>query len=319
MRRTLSPKSASPNRVLSFDGGGIRGVLTLILLERLDEAVPGWRSRADLLAGTSTGGILALGLAHGLSPRELRNLYETRSAEIFADSWRDNFRDLGTLVGAQYSLRPLSRVLRSIFEATTLGDLSRRVLISTFDLDNRNPDPMKRSWAPKFFHNYPGRDSDREQLACRVALYTSAAPTFFPSVDGYIDGGVVANNPAMAALAQTQDRRSVRRPAPLEQIALLSLGTGRNLMRIGGDRHDWGQTQWVKPLLGLITAGNMSIADYQCRQLLGDRYHRVSPVFPEDQAFPMDGWKRIPELVEFASNLDLTATVAWLRDYWLDG
>lgn len=317
MPRTASKTFSPPDRILAFDGGGIRGVLTLVLLERLDEAVPGWRDRAGLLAGTSTGGIIALGLAAGMSPRELRELYETRAKEIFDDSWLDNVRDLGTLVGAQYSLRPLSRVLRSVFEDKRLKNLKRRVLVPAFDLDNRHRDPMRRSWAPKFFHNFPGPDSDGDRLAYRVALYTSAAPTFFPSVDGYIDGGVVANNPSMAALAQVLDTRAVPRPAPLDKISLLSLGTGRNLMRIEGDRHDWGQAQWVKPLMNIMTSGGMSMTDYQCRQLLGGRYHRLSPVFPPGLSIPMQAWRRIPELVAFAEAVDLGETAAWIRKHWI--
>ncbi|MBM4155926.1 MAG: hypothetical protein FJ221_13005, partial [Lentisphaerae bacterium] len=94
--------SAMAHRILSFDGGGIRGLLTVILLERLEREVQGWIDRADLLAGTSTGALIALGLARGMSPTEVRELYERHGREIFHDTWLDNIQDLGRLAGAGY-------------------------------------------------------------------------------------------------------------------------------------------------------------------------------------------------------------------------
>jgi patatin-like phospholipase/acyl hydrolase len=180
-------------RILSIDGGGIRGLLSLILLQRLEKGFPRWLDKTDLLAGTSTGGIVALGLAHGATVTELRRLYEERGKRIFDDSWWDDLCDLGKTRGADYKTKNLETEVRRLLGNAKLKDLDKRVLIPTFDLDNEKPE--ERSWAPKFFHNFPGEDSDGEQLAYKVALYTSAAPTYFPSVDGYIDGGVVANNP----------------------------------------------------------------------------------------------------------------------------
>ena len=80
----------SPCRILSFDGGGIRGLLSLVVLERLDAEVPGWLDSVDLLAGTSTGGTIALGLAHGVPVPTLRALYEDKGPKIFDDSWLDD-------------------------------------------------------------------------------------------------------------------------------------------------------------------------------------------------------------------------------------
>jgi hypothetical protein len=171
-------------RILSFDGGGIRGLLSLILLERLERAVPGWIDRADLLAGTSTG-------------------------------------------------------------------------------------------------------------------------------------GVVANNPSMAALALTQDHRAFGpRPPPHDRLRLFSLGTGQSLVRIEGDRLDWGYSQWTRPLIDLMLDGVAGVADYQCRQILGRGYFRLAPVFPAGTAFPMDAVRRIPELVAFAGSVDLADAVRWLRREW---
>ena len=135
-----------PYHILAIDGGGIRGLLSAILLERLEAAVPGFLSKIDLFAGTSTGGILALGLAAGVTPTQARALYEEKGPEVFAENLFDNVRDLGHAIGAQYGNSNLKRVLGEYFGDKTLGDLTRKVLISSFDLDNGpdNPAALRR-------------------------------------------------------------------------------------------------------------------------------------------------------------------------------
>ena len=314
-------QAMAPYRILSLDGGGIRGLLTAVLLEQLDRRVPGWRDSVDLIAGTSTGGIIALGLAKGLSPTDLRRLYYERGPNIFKDSFFDDLRDLGRIVGAEYGNKNLRGELEATLGRTRLQDLRHRVLISTFDLDSEAPDRMERRWKPKFFHNFPGDDSDGRDTAVNVAMYTSAAPTYFPSVDGYIDGGVVANNPAMAAVAQTQDARAdiPNRPS-LDDLVLLSIGTGQNLTRIPGRRHDWGYGQWAKPLIQLMLDGLVGVADYQCKQMLGARYRRLNFTFPPGREVATDGHEKRDYLVEIGERrmtrqLDLAA--AWLEEKWI--
>ena len=305
----------STYRIISLDGGGIRGLMTTIILQRLT-ATPGLErliDNADLLAGTSTGGLLALGLAKGLDLELLRRTYVEKGPRIFDDSWLDDVMDLGKLRGADYSITNLKRELQTLLGDTTLDQLHKRVLITTFDLDNE--DPRRRTWKPKLFHNFPGPNSDGAQLARDVALYTSAAPTYFPSVDGYIDGGVYAANPAMCALAQSLDRRYSPTPL-LDEVVLLSLGTGTNLNYIKGAVHNWGYVQWIKPLVSIMLDGTAGIADYQCHQILGDRYHRLAPVFPRGMSIPMDGVDRIPYMTDYAQSLDLSATIDWLKATW---
>jgi len=304
-------------RVLCIDGGGIRGLVTTVLLQRI-LAQPGLNSfldSIDLVAGTSTGGLLALGIASQLDIAEIRTIYVDKGPEIFDDSWLDDLVDLGKLVGADYDIKPLGRELQKLLGDTTLGQLKKRVLVTAFDLDNEDPDPSKRTWKPKLFHNFPGPNNDRDQLAYKVGMYTSAAPAYFPSVDGYIDGGVYASNPSMCALAQTQDRRYEPKPT-LEDIVLLSLGTGMSLQYIKGQVHDWGYAQWIKPLVNLMLDGTAGIADYQCRQILDARYHRLAPVFPPGITVPIDDVKKIPYMIEFAQSVPIENTIAWLNEYW---
>ncbi len=305
-------------RILSLDGGGIRGVVTAILLQRLT-AQPGlsrWLDSVDLIAGTSTGGLIALGLAHGLSLDEIRSLYEKRGKTIFDDSWLDDLLNLGAIIGSEYDNKALTAELKRLFGNTRLGGLRKHVLVTSFDLDNQSKDPTNRRWKPKLFHNFAGKSTDRAMLAYKVGLYTSAAPTYFPVVDGYVDGGVYANNPSMCALAQALDKR-YEGAGSLDDIVLLSINSGTALTYVEGQDLDWGQAQWVKPLIGLMLDGVSGIADYQCSQVLNERYHRLAPVFPPGVNYPLDAVERVPEMVAFAEQFNIKDTAQWLRQQWL--
>jgi patatin-like phospholipase/acyl hydrolase len=307
-------------RILTLDGGGIRGLVTLALLKKLEARVPSLIRDADLLAGTSTGGIIALGLAAGMSVDDLISLYRDQGKLIFAASWLDSVRNLGGLTGANYHQKNLEKILRELFPGTRLKDLRKRVLIPTFDLDNELPHAAKRTWNPKFFHNYPGNRSDDDEFVVDVALRTSAAPTYFPSRDGFIDGGVLANNPSMAALTQALDTRTEEPPPELADIALLSLGTGTNLTHLPGHTLDWGLGQWAKPLINLLMDASTGIADYQCRQILRGAYRRLAPVFPATTNIKLDDWKRVNDLLAFGhatpliDTWDDTDVVQWLTE-----
>ncbi len=295
--------------VLALDGGGIRGVLTAVLLERLNRAVP-FLEHVDLFAGTSTGGIISLALACGFSPAEVRALYKELGSTIFEDSLLDDVRDLGNLVGADYSLDNLAGSLAEKFEGKTLGDLERKVLIPTFDLDNAPVKPgQARTWKAKFFHNFPGPDSDAKERVDQVALRTSAAPTFFPIFQGYIDGGVVASNPAMCALAQALHKDTGGQE--IDQVVLLSIGTGRNPRFLESQDGDWGLAQWAPHLVDLMLEGSANLANYQCRQVLGDRFLRIDPLLPE--RIDLDGVDEIEKLIGLANQVDLTQAVLWLQ------
>ena len=305
--------------ILALDGGGIRGVLTAMLLERLEEQQPGFLKRIDLVAGTSTGGLLALALASGVEPQTIRSMYEEQGRYVFADTKWDNFKDLGTARGAQYSNTGLKKSLEKIVGDSTLGDLEKRVLISSFDLDNEatgGPDDP-RSWKPKFFHNFPHKDSDVKQLVLDVALRTSAAPVYFPTYQGYIDGGLVANNPSMCALAQALDEDTGGQK--VGDIVMLSLGTGRNPKYIDVENADWGWYQWVKQsrLLDILMEGSMGVADYQSGKLLGESYHRLDPQLPRPIA--LDGVDDVWELKRIAEEVDLSETIEWMQKHFQDG
>lgn len=302
-------------RVLALDGGGIRGLLTSRLLERLEAAQPGFLGSVDLFAGTSTGGILALALAAGLTPSEISGLYRDRGPDIFADDTLfDALGHADKLVIADYRNRALRDALVERFGERTLGDLPRNVVVTTFDLDSEVEwQPGLRSWKAKFFHNFPEESTDGLQTCVDVAMRTSAAPTFFPTWQGYVDGGVAANNPSMCGLAQALDPETGGQR--LEDVALLSVGTGASPKWIEGADHDWGLVEWAPHLVGLLLDGVAGVADFQCRRILGDRYLRLDTVLP--RPIGLDDVAAIDELEAIADDVELDPAIAWLAERFM--
>ncbi len=305
----------APYHILSLDGGGIRGTLTIRIIERLDQMVPGWLDKVDLFAGTSTGGILALLLASGRKPSYVRELYQKLGKDVFADTLWDNIKDIGSFVGAKYSLEPLHQMFVNILGDIHLGDLPKKVLIATFDLDAAVRPGKLRSWKAKFFHNFPGPDSDAWARVADVGVMTSAAPTYFPIYQGHIDGGVVATNPSMCALAQALHKGTGNQR--LRDIRLLSLGTGSVSQFIPSTDGDWGLAQWAPKLVNLMLDGNGNLSDYQCRQVLEGHYHRLNPLLYKN--IEMDDVKEIDYLLQVADQENLDATAAWLRSEFMGG
>lgn len=301
-------------RIVSMDGGGIRGVLTARVLERIDEVLPGFLTKVDLYAGTSTGGLLALGLGSGKTPAQMVRLYKDCANTVFADSLLDNLKDLGNLIGAEYSVEPLKEVLETYFSGVKLASLPHKVLVSAFDLDNEGRSPTGvRMWKMKFFHNYPSPGWDGEELVVDVAVRTSAAPSYFPVYQGYIDGGVAASSPAMCALAQALHQSTGGQA--LQDVFLLSMGTGYNPHFLPVQDADWGIVQWAPHMLNIMLEGSADMVDYQCRQVLSDQYLRVNPVLPKP--IGLGSIKYIPDLLAAADQVNLAPILPWVEEHLL--
>jgi patatin-like phospholipase/acyl hydrolase len=117
----------SKHHVLTTDGGGIRGLVSTVLLQRL-LVHPGFENlldSVDLVAGTSTGGLLALGIAQQIDLADIRNVYVNKGPKIFDDSWLDDLADLGRPRGANYNIKPLHRELKKLLGKATLGQLKK--------------------------------------------------------------------------------------------------------------------------------------------------------------------------------------------------
>ncbi len=289
-------------KILSIDGGGIRGIIPARVLERLEIHVSGIVQEFDLYAGSSTGAVLAAGFAYGFDPRFMRQMYQGFGKQVFADSIWEDLRDLKYILGADYSIDNLKALLERVIGETTLGDLEKKVLIATFDLKDESRDPPR--WKPKFFHNYPDSRGDSQERLVDVVIRSAAAPIYFPIYQGYIDGGVSAINPSMCALAQAFNEGFL-------DIRLLSLGTGNNPRWLDEQNGDWGVYQWGLNLVNVIMDGGSEVADYQCRQILKDQYFRLQPQLLKP--IGMDEWRSTNELLELADAIDLEPILAWFE------
>lgn len=318
-----------PTRILSLDGGGIRGYLTILLLEQISDEKPGFLDQVHLFAGTSVGSIVALALASGHSPSEVRYLFEREGKHIFPRRLIPGRRDFGRACKAKYDNKNLEHILQDFFQDLKLEDIDKRVLIASFDLCRPGKEGQPPTvWDAKFFHNYPGDTSDGQESVVDVILRSSAAPFYFPSYQGYVDGFVTANNPSTCALAKVLKAGGVY----LNEISMLSVGTGINPRCIDDENGDWGWAKWLfrlepaqlkyyaLPLVYMMWEGSTNLANYQCQQLLGDRYRRID--LPLPAIVDIDEVKNLPLLLtttesSYAKKM-LADTVRWLdSDYWL--
>ena len=216
-------------RILSIDGGGIRGIYPATFLAGLEERYLGGASVAqyfDLIAGTSTGGIIAIGLAAGLKATDLRNLYVERGCEIFppirsgmVGAMERYLRSTWRHFKFRYDRKALMRILRDTLGDRRLGEAQVRLCIPSFEGHYGDVYIFKTPHHPDF-------QKDTNERMTKVAAATAAAPTFFQPLQdaGYtfIDGGVWANNPTMIALIDALSCFSV----PREDVRILSLGCG---------------------------------------------------------------------------------------------
>jgi patatin-like phospholipase/acyl hydrolase len=268
-------------RILSLDGGGIRGLVSCHWLDGVERTLaqsgkPGLLESFDLIAGSSTGALVACGLAHGLSPATLAELYRDQRHLIFPDLagrlWSRTGRMFyAGLSAPRYDGVGLEKVLKKVFGKVTLGQLRARVLVTSYDTISRTPVIFKSFDA-----------AHRDLPVWEVCRASSAAPTYFPAhpmkIQGracaLIDGGVVANNPTACAIAE-----AMRKDAQVDNsrdLVVLSVGTGERTRSI--DLHsarEWGALEWAVPIIDVLFDGNTDSVDYIARQLVGDGYYRM--------------------------------------------
>ncbi len=252
--------------MLSIDGGGIRGIIPAIVPAEVERrAGRPARELFDLVAGTSTGGVIACALATGRPAEDVVRLYLDEGPEIFSRTVTRRLVTGDGVLDERYADDALEAALDAYLGTTTLGQSQVDVLITAYDLHARETVVFK-SWAPEW----------RDVRMRDAARATAAAPTYFePLLLGgrsLVDGGVFATNPAMCAYAEAA---RLRGGADAADVRVVSLGTGRLTRRIEHeDAKGWGQLGWVRPVIDVVFDGVAATVDYQLDQLLGARHHR---------------------------------------------
>jgi patatin-like phospholipase/acyl hydrolase len=278
-------------KVLSIDGGGIRGIIPAMILAEI-EGRTGKRTAEvfDLVAGTSTGGILALGLTKPgqnggpeYSAKKLIDLYETEGGKIFSIPVWHRIHSTGGLAEEKYPAKGIEEVALEYFGDVDLAQALTEVLVTAYEIEKRGP------W---FFKRRHARDQNREGdnfLMREVARATSAAPTYFEPLPlewgphgkrAFIDGGVHSNNPAMCAYVEAMKIHPEEK-----DFLVVSLGTGEPTREMPYEEvKGWGLALWAQPILNVVFDGVSDTVDYQLQELLsteeGDarRYYRFQTV-----------------------------------------
>lgn len=294
-------------RILSVDGGGIKGLFPATVLAELESRYLGGRSVAsyfDLVAGTSTGGILALGLGAGLTATSLADLYAQRGADVFpkptespVGRMRGWWRAKRSFFHYHYERTALEGLLLDALGARLLGDSVIRLCIPAFEGKHSEVFVFKTP-------HHPDYKIDRFEPMVKVALATSAAPTYFRPLEhrGYtlVDGGVWANNPVMLAVIEALVCFDLER----DQIDVLSLGCGEDPYVVSDDQMDaGGKLAWSDVILAAMRLQSLA-ATNQARLLLGPQaVRRIDPP-PVSKPILLDDFRRsIDELVPAARSV----------------
>ena len=293
--------------ILSLDGGGIRGIISCIVLkyieeelQRLDNPQAKLGDYFDLVAGSSTGGLITSII---LFPSEVRSakysiqkgleLYSNKGGNIFQVSFWEKLINPFGLFNEKISEEALEKNLQEFFGNLELKDLTKPCLITSYDIENRQAKLFNSIEATKATDNFFIKD------ICRA---TAAAPTYFSparikSIYGQyfslIDGGVFANNPALCAYAEARKLsfaeifKNHQKPncPSVNDMIIVSIGTGAEAKPYSFSRlQRAGKLAWINPIIDILLSANAETVDYQLSQMfqtLGSRnqknYYRLNP------------------------------------------
>lgn len=247
-------------QILALDGGGAKALFTAHVLARLERDLGvSITDSFDLIAGTSAGGIVALGLGAGLTPSEIVGHYEELVEAVFPSARRRLWRRPRQLTAPIYDAEALRTALTKVLGERSLGDSTKRLVIPAWDVQRGAVHIFKTP-----HHTRLTRDWRLSMVD--IAMATSAAPLYFPAarVDGHrlIDGGVWANNPSVVAIAEAVSMLDV----PLASIRVLNVGTIDQLANHPKRLDRGGLLNWAKPVAPLIlnagSRGGQGIAEH---------------------------------------------------------
>lgn len=335
-----STTAVRPFRILSLDGGGILGAFSAAFLAELEKRLDGpIASHFDLIAGTSTGGIIAAALAAGEPASKIVDFYKERGPKIFTRprpgllkrlfavvpnlALKKIGMDYHSLRNPKYETHELAAAVKEVFGDRKIGDVRlSRLLMPTVDMIPGQTVVFKTP-------HLPGMVRDRHYPIAETILATTAAPTYFhpATVAGkgaYADGGVWANNPSMVAVAEAVRiaevcrRPGVDRPFSLNDVHCLSIGTG-TYQYFANPSRGTGIAWWMSGtrIFTVMMASQSQGTHFQMRYILGDRYKRVDFGVP-DAAWTLDNASVLDELVHLGERKAVEEYVA-VKERFLTG
>lgn len=323
-------------KIISFDGGGIRGVIAAILLQKLDESY-NIISKVDAFIGTSTGGLLAIALANEVPISKIINVYMNNGPDIFSYDKNNAMHilpeNIFNLFNCKYSSEGFKKILTGFFGENKISNSKKTVVVSTVKLIGDN-----NCWSPVVISNCKGNIYGNITMV-DAALATSAAPTYFPphyikdNNLGYcVDGSIFGNNPSIIAITEILSKNTI---SNLNDITLLSIGTGSNKIGIPSEiiknPLNTGDAFWLLPhqykknkkipafsILQLMLDTTSEISTQQGYQLLKDNFKRANPALP--QVIDLDDWHHIDlilaETKKYLVSQEWQSVYFWVRDKW---
>jgi len=313
-------------RILSLDGGGLRGLTQLLILRRIEE-LTGKRiyELFDLIVGTSTGGILACGLTAAkngkpvLTIDKLIDLYYKDGWKIFPrqDSFfKKTWRSLKIISSSKWDRSGLEKQLKEYFGDIRLSETIKPIVVTSYDVENNEVIMFKSRRCGEWNYDLPLTD---------VSLSTSAAPSYFEpyklnwlGVDRVlIDGGVYINNPAMAGVAEAL-RFKYGGDIKIEDIELLSLGTGIFSEKIKEESAGWGIIKWAKNITRVMMQSTSKSTEYECEQMPFHKYLRLQFTIEEKEYMEMDDSRKttLNQLVSYVNNQVLNRRMSEIEDFF---
>jgi patatin-like phospholipase/acyl hydrolase len=267
-----------PFQILALSGGGYRGLFTSAIVAKLEQQAQRPISDCfDLIAGTSIGGVIALGLALGKSAESIKGMFLDHGEEIFTrgEPPRGRVAKLRARWAQWRQPKYDGTVLREKIEAVVgkdakLGDARTRLLIPSVNMTKGSVQMFKTAHHPNFLN-------DHKLSAVDVAMATSAAPLYFPMAkienSNFVDGGIVANAPDMCAVHEAvkflgQD---------IKDISVLSIGTTTSKFSLPSSLgRNFGQKLWLENgrLVSTILSSQQQLVDFMLKHQLADRYIR---------------------------------------------
>lgn len=305
--------------ILSIDGGGIRGIVPGLILDYIEQQTGQPIAESfDIISGTSTGGIIALGLQAKkndgalYSAKEITEIYTKHGEDIFKRNWFMKTIGQMGLTNCKYKHHALEKKLTEYFHDQRLSDIDNPTLVTSYNMTYGQP---------LFFKSHKAKqDPDRDYYLRDVARSTSAAPTYFKPhpivIKGEddnkklcktIDGGVYVNNPAMCGYIEAI--KFARERNSNEEIYLVSLGTGEVGKLLDADGSGgWGLIKWLVPLFDIMFDGASDSVNYHLEKLLNPvegspkHYFRIQPELDRKGMKNMDNTdpENIANLVDFA-------------------
>lgn len=262
-------------KILSIDGGGIKGLYSASILASFElKTSKSITDHFDMICGTSTGGLIAIGLANGMSAQSLVDLYMTKGSKIFPTSnsyfirgFQNSFKTIKQIFFSnKHSVKPLRKILDDLFEDKTMNDANNLLCIPSFNLTNGQPKVFKKSG------NQTEHFVDNTIKLVDIALATSAAPSYYPIHEHnnflYTDGGVWANNPSLCGLLEAIDYY-VGEGKEFDDFSILSISS---ITSSNGWVHTLNKSKsvvsWNKKLLQTAMDGQSYFADYFAEKII---------------------------------------------------